>query len=948
MIRIRDIPVSEDFLSYVLEEIQAGGRSVVTVFPGKRPVHFARRAYARKMGRVTESPDMVTQEIFLTRVAGLENQPALAEADAVYLVREAILARGPSTLRTLAEDLAQFYPWGVEFFRILDELDRENVSLDLLSSLKEWIPAETLREETRDYLDALPAIRSIFHTLLEDRNAATSGRIARMALQRLESAEAELPQKVIYAGPFALTGIERACLASMGKWSNVVILRHQDGRPWTAFERHHELLDHPPDVVTRAKLPSIQIHQAPNVHGELLALKNLLLQINPEEWERTAIVLPEPSSLLPLLWEVMTCLHVPYNITLGYPLTRTPLVTLFHQILDLLETERDGAFHLGSYLSVLFHPYVKNFHRGLQDSASMRILVHGIDEWVRSSGLIYATLEELGGREGIFQRASAMSGDKVGPAGLRDAFSYLQDLLIGRIRSVRTLREMGEAFSDLLEALAEFSPARFYPFFNEFFIEASRALEQLASLLIADEPLEDPHLLYQLLRHHLNSIRVPFTGQPLRGLQILGLLETRDLSFDTVYVLDVNTDILPSVSRFDPLLPSSLRGILGLPGSNDREEVMKYHFYRLVESSQNVHLFYRDNPSQSRSHFIEELVYEVEMREGRIGVVQPKPTMVPQLPDVCSPPAVTKTPELIERMKKMVFSASSLDSYLMCPMLFYYQKILGLQEREEITEELEALDVGERLHGIMEDLFLPHRGTLLTDPAFEEMKVNLPEKIRERFGSGGGSVLFRHLAELRLRDFLEAEQLRAGQDPPRLLAVEEKITEKIPAGKYIPMVTGRIDRMEERESGLVLIDYKSGKDLKRKYMPRTEVSRDGFERDAIRSRLGSFQFPLYVELIHQTRSLPYEHIQAEALSLRDIRNNPVPLFKPGVNREEFMEGVFRPSLEALLDQLFDPHLPFMPDPLDDRHCNRCPFTTLCRRQAWSGGEESDSSEPHSG
>jgi len=344
-------------------------------------------------------------------------------------------------------------------------------------------------------------------------------------------------------------------------------------------------------------------------------------------------VLPDPSALIPALYSLPP--RMPVNISLGYPLERTALSSLLEELMRLQEgRDKEGAYYHQDYLTLIRHPYLRRLPTPTGKEG--RICLHFLEEKIRHYGKPFLTQEELvevlaisedEERDRRFLATEALE--------LPEVQSFVRELhrqLLEPWESVVTSRGLAAALRGLVRFL--FSPfvgtgdfLHDHPLDNEFIYTLENSvIPSLEDALFAEHPM-DARLLFSLLREVIHMARTPFEGHPLVGLQVLGLLETRLLSFDRVVVIDVNEDIIPAHEEVNPLFPEPLKGTLGLSGREREEAIVRYHFERLISSAEDVHLFWRASTmpgsgglegKRVRSRFVEGLLWQEEQRGGRL------------------------------------------------------------------------------------------------------------------------------------------------------------------------------------------------------------------------------------------------------------------------------------------------------------------------------------------
>lgn len=929
MVTLLDVPVGEDLLDRTLAECQGVSPDcVAVVFPGSRAVqHFATR-YARSAGGPCRPPLLHTMESLAARLAGARGD-GLEEGRAVALLSEATASAGGPVLRGLAGDLVAFYPWGAAFLEAMGTLGEEMVSDADLLRLRGLDSFDVLAPPVREFYERYPQIRESFESRVSAARSFTRGGIYARALSQLASGLAKVPSRLLFVGFFSFSRGQARLVEAAGRVADVRVLRHHDGGEWAAFGTMERAFPSgrgagPPPLPSAP--PPVEMFSAPGVHAEAL-FAGAYLEREKADPDSTVVVLPDPGSLQPLLWDGMAPFPGEFNVTLGYPLARTPLLALFQRVLDLAEETGEERVSSRAYLDLLLHPYVKNLSVEGQGPGALRPLAHALEEEILREGRSRVLLAALEGASDLFRRARAMQPEGPAEGAYASALRRVHDLFIRRAKRAATLEGLSRALRAVLEEVAHRSPAPFHPFYRDCFARTVSLLDGLAELPASGRGASNRQALVDFMRGRLREARVAFTGLPVRGLQVMGLLESQALRFDTVVVLDASEDVLPTAFPLDPVLPPAFRKALGLPGAVEREEVYRYHLFRLLESSRRCCLLYVDRPEAGRSHFVDQLLYEAR-RDGRESSVRslrlPAPTEAGR-----AQPAAAKSPEMLERLLSMAYSPTSLDAYLRCPMAFYYGHAAGLRERETLNEG-DARGTGRRLHAVLADLYGPHAGEVLAPGIYDEMLGRLPAVVARFFGGSGGGDLSGTLAARRIGDLLRREQEEeTGQTV--LHAVDLPLESLFDAPGATVVLRGELDRLDGWAGALRIVDYKSGKSLRTKYIPSPgRVSVESPRRDLARA-VKSVQLPAYVELVHRARGVPYGSLSAVLLSLRDPKESPATLFSESSNSEAEMEGVYLPVIRRVLGEILDPLIPFEPDPSEPRACAACPFGGLCGR-----------------
>jgi CRISPR/Cas system-associated exonuclease Cas4 (RecB family) len=383
--------------------------------------------------------------------------------------------------------------------------------------------------------------------------------------------------------------------------------------------------------------------------------------------------------------------------------------------------------------------------------------------------------------------------------------------------------------------------------------------------------------------------------------------------------------------REDSFLPFKARQILGLPTYLDREEIMFYTFDTLVRGAKESHLFYIENDQKERSRFVEKFLWERQKRDGKrddkryVKTIQYSVNLKSE-----NPHSIKKSGEMIKFLKEYSFSASSLNTYLYCPLQFYYEYVLGLREREVVSEEFEKEEIGSFVHMVLHDYFKGKIGSVLTQKEMnlKELGKVIRKHFDEQYGEDptGEIYLLRNQVERHLRDFIKYYQL------PRIRAFQTKILgleQRIDVVKDSFKLGARLDRVEKREDRTVIIDYKTS--ANKNYLTIHYNRLDLKNRDSWGEAIGSLQLPFYLLTYSTLTGEKPENIDCMFLLLGKTRIDTdieVPLFK---NEDEFKEnfGNLNRIIFHLLREIVNPDQPFLPTIDPKKNCSQCVYGYIC-------------------
>lgn len=868
---------------------------------------------------------------------------------------------GEGLLSRLPVEREHFYPWGVRLAELLEEFFRHGrTPANLLHLSGEVQPMAAA------LLEQLAAIHEQYEKMLEAKGWTTPGRDACFVASHPEELIAIAKEKQIWiAGFYALTGTENAIFETLWKADAARVVFHTDpaivDEPdrahWTCKEHLRwlkrwgakaELTDLAVSPRT-APRPDIQFIEGFDLHSQLRELEKNMAGTDGHD---TAVVVPDTSSLMPVLH------HLPdkdINISMGYPLSHSNLHRLVDIILRLQETSQGpGRYYWRELINLLRHPYIKMLTP--KGTVPLRAILREFEKAIRRGGKYLNPLEWVPQTENWPDDAD----DAFKTAQLEGLHEVLRACCTA-FESVNSLAGLGDALLGVADVLLPEDEGSSQ--WHKFPIDAEclfRLVKESIPTLTDSQISHDtysPSVLYSILRQFINRERVPFEAEPLSGLQIMGILESRLLRFSHVHILDATDDKLPGSTAYDPLLPEPLRRELGLPDHRHRSLVSAHNFHRLLAGAQDVCIYYRNGEDGAgalggksvRSRFVEELLWEEEKREGHLIEPGTGPVKTVSFPIRGIPLRETEIEKtgtiqnrLLDMLHKRSLSPSLLDSYLRCPVMFFYKYLTPLKPLDEVNEAGDPAELGTIVHDVLHHFFLPYRGKLtnlstldpadlqdeftrrLTDSKFFKQ---MPWDMREGLNLSGRE---------RLRRFLK------NQGTTTILKLEEKIDQKTPIGDLNILLQGTLDRVDERAGGITILDYKTGG----MPMPKRGIWTDidfwddiarGYEQETaddellvmLAEKLPSLQLPLYAYLYYLENGvvpanagwveLRTEGMESELFSDADSEE---------IREDAICEYTPRALRFVLSHMLKTPVFTSTPG----HYCDWCPYGFACQKQ----------------
>jgi CRISPR/Cas system-associated exonuclease Cas4 (RecB family) len=916
----------------------------LVVFPGKRPAHFLRDIIARREKSSYIPPVILSIEEFVDRtyerilphpLAKLETVDAVAFLFQLHRAMEKPLG-GKEFLSP-----ERFFPLALRIYRDLEELLMENVELDRLRSLEGCVESPIPRE-TNAGLQSLSFFYERFYTALEDKGSSSRSQRYRFVASGI-SRETVAYKRIIFAGFYALTEAERRIFKEVLSWEHSFFL-FQDGpgieQGMKSLGIGHVNLS----GTVEDRRPEIAFYKSPDSHGQVFSLSALFKDRITEGEKRfgteTVIVLPASETLFPLLHHSLPL--VPdgeYNVSLGYPLGRTPTWGFLNNLLQLIMSMDGDRLYIPDYLRFVLHPYTKNIYMKGKTEPT-RLLFHTIEELLlEDRARSFIGLDEIEGKSrlcSIVRERISTVEDPPDSGELADHLKAIHDSLIRSCYMFQNVRDFAGKMMNVLFFIYERSSARLHPFFHPFAESFVKELDLLAKSLIGDFSFQERNSYFHFLRSYVAHCFTPFEGTPLKGMQVLGFLETRNLRFDHVYILDANEDVIPDTRKEETLLPFKVRQFLGMSTYIDRDRLQAYYFHTLVRGSLKTDIFFIESARKEKSRFAEKLLWEEQRKSGLENGSELLRSVVYRASlENREPQSVAKTGPVADFLGSRTYDATSLDVYLKCPLQFYYRYVLALESKEKMGWVAEKVDIGRLVHKILFTYFKGRKDAVLNEDVidFGEMNRVVEYLFTETFGPDpiGQTYLLKRQVSRQMLSFLRHYQLPVVRSAPvSILHLEYGL--QAAEGPF--RLRGIIDRIEMRGEKTFIIDYKTSFSPARLSIDFERL--DTAERSTWRESIGTLQLPFYL-LLMEKGGRQVQNMAAVFLLLGKAHLDDkveMALFKKEedviANYEKAKEIIIR-----LMSEIADSRIPFTPTSQPKESCTFCDYRYICGTQ-WHG------------
>ncbi|MFN8144942.1 MAG: PD-(D/E)XK nuclease family protein [Bacteroidia bacterium] len=920
--------------------------NVRLVFPTRRAGLFFRKELATRLSAPVWAPEIFSIQDFIAEYTRYTIPDPLTLRFELYKIYRKYFP---------AESFDRFYPWGEILIRDFDDLDRyladASKVFSLISDIRDIEQTFSLPEEEleklktfwKSFFDKDPSrlttefmntwehlgpIYKEFKATLSERSLAYEGMAIRDLAERLNETGAPDTSgytHLIFAGFYALSPAEEKIIQTFIKSGKAEIIWDADAyytddprQEAGTFLRNHPLVSEPvkwkeeyfkniPKKIEMAGVP-LQIGQA-KYAGSLV---ESWMKQNDFKPERTVVVIPDESFLFPVLYALPEELQ-DINVTMGYPLHATPVFSLFESLISLqrncaTDKEQNSTFYFRDVLNILNHPYIR-----LIDTKAIR-------KWMAE----YSNDNSI-----------RIPGKK-----LNSVSSELFTLIFVKNENVSKIFEWGRKIMRLILDSMKEQDFRFHRLEAEFVYHFYTQLHRLEEIISEQEVIPGLDTVWYLFREIIYSSKIPFTGEPLKGLQVMGFLETRVLDFDNVIVLSVNEEVLPSSGNSPSFIPYSIRKAFGLPTYEEQHAVSAYHFYRLLQRAGNIHLLYNTEAKKiaggEKSRFLLQIEHELAVRYASSIQLTEKIISTGFVKEQVLPVEVSKTKEVLALLEKYLpnkelksrfssrFSPSALITYMTCSLKFYFQHIVKLKEKEEPEEHMEAATFGNVLHKAMELAYTGEQEItkVKIDSLIPEILNFLDEAISIEFKNTvkleGKNILLRNVLHELILKILKAD---AKDTPFRIHALEKEINLEFSVNpSQSVLLHGYIDRIDETAEGVRIIDYKTGNVEKKKF---NSVS-DLFTNPEYKEQFQAMLYAYCSRMNYTGKS-----IRSGLVTLKDMSDGTWYLQQgQAISEEQFIE--FGQQLRILLAEILNPEKSFSQTE-DHARCEYCSFVEICNR-----------------
>ncbi|QSS97860.1 PD-(D/E)XK nuclease family protein [Psychroflexus sp. ALD_RP9] len=893
------------FLDQVVESIITQDlRHSSLIFPSKRAANLCKKKLFAKLDSPIILPEFISIESFIANLAEVE---IIDHTESIFQFYQAYLS---VTQKDQAENFENFYSWAETLIHDFNEIDRYDINAEKLfkhlsdiKDIEHWSNAQNKSDLVKKYLkfwEQLPQYYTAFVDHLQHQSKAYQGLAYRLAKSNCKKYLNQTQNYFFLVGFNALNTCEIDIFKMMLDSGNAtaywdidayLLKNHKSAEfirsynTWPYYSRNPIQPTNSSFVDSKA----INIYQVSKQIGQAKAVAQILSKMPSEQLEHTALVLGDESLLQPIINALPSSIEKA-NITMGLSLSKSILSPFFN---DLIALQLKSSEHLyyKDLLKIINHNLIKQLYS---------TEVSKVNKYILDNNLLQVEVSELAKK-----------------LRLSDNFYKLLTLSLNTSTDVRHFLE--STLSLISSLLNHNNLSRRMQFLLEEFAIVFEEIQAILTTYNFTISFKSFKSLYQSI---LSKKSIDFKGSADKGFQILGMLETRVLDFETIILTGINEGVLPSGKSQNSYLPFDLKQNYGLPTYTEKDNVYAYHFFRLLQRTKTAHLLFNVEAEGLQKAEQSRFVTQLEIFRQPKHTIKKYNVSADATMQENKLQEVHKTPEMISELNRLFnsgISPSALTTYIRNPIDFYKRYLLGIKDQNEIEEEVSYKTHGTIVHNTLEKLYENHIGKPITVKDIKEFlntyESVLIQQFSEQFDVNaikhGQNKLIFEIAKQQTKRFLQLELTAAKMQDIKLIKVESTKTKafQLKSGQKIKL-KGTVDRIDQINGKYRTLDYKTGK-VEPSHL-KAEKDWEGFTSDYKYSK--AFQVLFYTLLVEDEISLP---LTAGIISFKNLKSGFME-FQLKYNKTKGNSDIsaevleqFKLELDQLISEILNPKVPFL-------------------------------------
>lgn len=914
-----------DVIQYLLDNVDLNKvNKYLFVFPGNRPRMFLFKAIAERLKRPFDPPEVYSFENFLGFILKKANISPDIASDTELLNYLYNLSINNSMFSKYKSHLSLFLPFAQkvlsDYATIVKCGKSETLKNEKDKILKSYQNTE-LFKVISDYLDIIIALNQKVKSEKKDINSSIFSYAAEIKKDVLADILSPY-EKVFLIDIIPLFENEHRFLKNISVLSNTFLLLQKS--PYLSGFKFIKDIIKANDISSPFNIKDINIYESPDIHGQILKLKEELFKKHTDkifESPDTLIMLPEPSTLRIINNLILNELEEDsFNVSIGIPISGMQLAEFLNLVFDLINESNNELNELKTthFYKFITHIYVQSLKGDLYKI--------GNDIYNKTENAVYEylRLEDLKNDYKSIQ-----------------LFHKLMDNVINSAIKIKTIKDFSNYICDLIKFISDNQAGLLnYGYFN---IEAAKIIERFKAL--SDSPLQDIEIkkseYKSVFNNFISSTLITPSGSPLRGLQVLGIYESRAIRFKEVYIPDFNDETFFDQSFEDAFLPYNLRLSLGIPPRSEYDNYILYFIDLLFSQCESINVFYRTDEKLTKHRYLLRYIFERKKSEKKINQlsVYYNINLTPYEANL-----IPKSDAIIKRILSKPISATSLNIYLNCPAKFYYTSILGLEEKEDIDDSVEGNFYGNIIHSTLKEYFYKYikkesPKKINKNDLFKFLKEEFNNKVKYK----SDKFLINYaLLEVVLENFINLYSEKEIFKNSTILELEFDCKTEVKIDHKKLQLTGRFDRVDQIDNDEIhIIDYKFATNDNYKittelpFKLENDIDDFIYKREKYIRKNNNIQLPFYIYLAKNGNFFGGKNkkYKASFLFLRERREKDYieSILEDKTNEKSEPESADENIgiVEFFLKEILNPDVPFFP--LESKSCDYCDFYSICHR-----------------
>ena len=850
------------FIKNVVKEIFSLPTDIsecIIILPNKRSEIFLKKEISRISNKTIFSPIIYDIDEFMSMISGIEK---ISDTELLFEFYGVYLSHASNKEH---ETFDEFISWGKTLLKDYNEIDRELCNTDSLfdyleafKELNHWSNYEEETELIKKYKTFWSKIK-LYHkdliTRISKNSKGYQGLIYREAFDRIQSyIENKKNVKHIFIGFNALSKSEskviQEIIATNGEiywdidknylnseYNNASFFIKSYLKEWSFYKRNKIKIIGNEYLNTK----NINLIGTPKNVGQIKFVGSILNSMNSSELNKTAIVLADERMLIPMINSIPSNVK-DINVTMGYPLRNSNVYSFFNLLLKI---------HSKGH-KTFYHRYIKSI---LSHELINPILIKDIDitSKIRKENLIYLTQKEL------------IDMDKSNDFIYQLVFSQWESPIDGITSCIKLIELLKRYYSQNIKS--DLIDIELLYNINKIFLQIKLVSEKY-------NYLKNINSLRAIFKELCEMSATPFNGEPVKGIQIMGMLETRLLNYDNIIITSMNEGILPSGNKNNSFIPFQIKKDNDLQTFKEKDAVFAYHFYRIIQRAQNIWMTYNTEPDAMNNGEVSRFITQLEVEN--IHKIN-KSILIPKTPVIKKyKESYIKSEVIIKTLNELVengISASILSLYVLDKIKFFDSYILKINEKK-IEETIASSTLGNIIHDILEDIYKPYQGKKIFEKELNEMINNVDtalEKISKRYVMKknlikGKNVIIIETAKKYVERIinLDREAINNG-NTLKILLIEKRFNTIVEYENREYRFKGKVDRVDEYNGVVRIIDYKSGKKLYKKDVEIKNI-------EEIKTEKGIYNLQLMIYALGLHEEIGNKNIKSGIISLKNMKD----------------------------------------------------------------------------